>query len=56
MACAKGSLSLVGEGTRKGDIIWSDVARNPQYPVVGSTQKPFNLCDFPLVTRETLLY
>jgi len=27
-----------------------------QYPVVAPHQDPFKLCDFPLVTRETLLY
>jgi hypothetical protein len=27
-----------------------------QYPVVVPHQNPFKLCDFPLVTRETLLY
>jgi len=32
------------------------IGSQPQYPVAGSTQNPFKLCDFPLVTPARLLY
>ena len=32
------------------------IAACPQYPVVGQSQNPFKLCDFPLVSLISLLY
>jgi hypothetical protein len=32
------------------------IAANPQYPVAAWHWNPFKLCDFPLVTKMSLLY
>jgi hypothetical protein len=32
------------------------ISENPQYPVAGWPMNPFKLCDFPLVTRISLMY
>ena len=32
------------------------IVTNPQYGVAGCLRNPFKLCDFPLVTKMSLLY